>query len=753
MRYVALSLLLLLTVNSQGANYIGAAECAGCHQQEFNDWQGSHHDWAMKIASPESVLGDFNNVSFSHGGVVSTFTRSGNQYYVNTQGADGQYQKFKIDYSFGVTPLQQYLISFPDGRIQALTTAWDSRPKAQGGQRWYQLMPDDKGEPGDSLHWTGAYYNWNSRCAECHSTGLQKNYSATTDSYATIWSEINVACESCHGPGSDHLDWAQLQGRSGSQSAANNGLKVQYGKSVNWVIASGTSIASAQGDPHQAAIAETQSCAGCHSRRSKISQDPINNHPGGGGFLDHYRLQTLQQDLYHADGQIQDEVYVYGSFIQSKMYQRGVTCSNCHNPHSLELVAQGNDLCAGCHAPEAYDQPSHHFHKQEGSSGAQCVNCHMPATLYMGVDARRDHSMRIPRPDISQQIDAPNACNNCHRDQSDAWSASAIQSWLKDSPRPADRVATTLSAARTSQPNASQLLIELADNSGISAIARATALGLLASYPDGQSYSAARKQLKNSDPLIRLGALEALAFLPLQQRWQDISPLLNDQVASVRHQATQLLLGIQGLNTEQQLQLDAQIALYMEALRVSADMPNGQLNIASAHIAQGQYAQAQQAYLHALRLDGQSLPALLNLADLYRARGLEQKAMEMLMRARASHPDSAMAHHVLGLAQIRSKQTVKALSSLQQALQLAPDNSRYAYVYALALNSQDRTLEALEILTQALNPQQPDRDLLFSLATMNRDLGRYQQARDFANKLVVAFPQDSAALRLRDSLK
>ena len=753
MRYVALSLLLLLTVNSQGANYIGAAECAGCHQQEFNDWQGSHHDWAMKIASPESVLGDFNNASLSHGGVVSTFTRSGNQYYVNTQGADGQYQKFKIDYSFGVTPLQQYLISFPDGRIQALTTAWDSRPKAQGGQRWYQLMPDDKGEPGDSLHWTGAYYNWNSRCAECHSTGLQKNYSATTDSYATIWSEINVACESCHGPGSDHLDWAQFQGRSGSQSSANNGLKVRYGKSVNWVIASGTSIASAQGDPHQAAIAETQSCAGCHSRRSKISQDPINNHPGGGGFLDHYRLQTLQQGLYHADGQIQDEVYVYGSFIQSKMYQRGVTCSNCHNPHSLELVAQGNDLCAGCHAPETYDQPSHHFHKQEGSSGAQCVNCHMPATLYMGVDARRDHSMRIPRPDISQQIDAPNACNNCHRDQSDAWSASAIQSWLKDSPRPADRVATTLSAARTSQPTASQLLIELADNSGISAIARATALGLLASYPDGQSYSAARKQLKNSDPLIRLGALEALAFLPLQQRWQDISPLLNDQVASVRHQATQLLLGIQGLNTEQQLQLDAQITLYMEALRVSADMPNGQLNIASAHIAQGQYAQAQQAYLHALRLDGQSLPALLNLADLYRARGLEQKAMEMLMRARASHPDSAMAHHVLGLAQIRSKQTVKALSSLQQAWQLAPDNSRYAYVYALALNSQDRTLEALEILTQALNPQQPDRDLLFSLATMNRDLGRYQQARDFANKLVVAFPQDSAALRLRDSLK
>lgn len=749
MPYLVIFLLISLSVNSQGADYIGASECAGCHQQEFDDWQGSHHDWAMKVASPETVLGDFNNATFAHGGVVSTFTRKQGQYYVNTQGADGKYRDFKVDYSFGVEPLQQYLISFPDGRIQALTTAWDSRPKQQGGQRWYQLMPNDKGEPGESLHWTGAYYNWNSHCADCHSTGLQKNYSPSTDTYATIWSEINVACESCHGPGSDHREWAQ----SANRPASANGLQVQYGKPVDWIIANGASIASAQGDPHQAAIPETQSCAGCHSRRSKVSDDPINNHTEGHTFLDHYSLQTLQQGVYHADGQIQGEVYVYGSFIQSKMYQRGVTCSNCHNPHSLEPVAEGNQLCAGCHAPETYNQPSHHFHKRDNSAGAQCVNCHMPATVYMGVDSRRDHSMRIPRPDITGPIGAPNACNSCHTDKTAAWSASAIQSWLHDSTRPPELVATALSAARYSQPNADQLLIELANNPSISGIARATALGLLENYAHSASYNAARKQLNNQDPLIRIAALQALEMLPLQQRWQDISPLLKDQVASVRFEATRLLLGLAGLNNYQQRELDSNIALYMESLRVSADMPGGQLNLASAYIAQGQYQEAEKAYIQALKLDSKSLPALLNLADLYRAQGREQLAIKRLLQARSGYPDSPEAHHGLGLAQIRSQQPLEALVSLQRAMQLAPDNDRYVYIYALALNSQGRGADAIDILDGALKPAQPNRDMLLALVTISRDMGRSKQARDFADKLVIAFPQDNAAARLRDSLQ
>ena len=764
-------LALLLSSNSYGVTYVGTQQCAGCHQQAFEDWQGSHHDWAMKAATPETVLGNFNNATFTHQGVTSTFSQNDSGYQVNTQGSDGSYQDFKIDYTFGVEPLQQYLIKFDDGRMQALTTAWDSRPKAQGGQRWYQLMPNDMGQPGESLHWTGAYYNWNSRCAECHSTGLEKNYDMPTDTYGTTWSEVNVACESCHGPGSAHVDWAKLpkvtqQDREKGEdrvkgfekglvkdSPKNNGLQVQYSDQVNWVIAEGTSIANPVGDPHQGATTEIESCAGCHSRRSKISPNPVNNYPADKSFLDHYQLQTLDEGLYHADGQIQDEVYVYGSFLQSKMHQRGVTCSNCHNPHSLELKAQGNALCAGCHATETYDTPKHHRHEQANSAGAQCANCHMPETVYMGVDARRDHSMRVPRPDITGEIGGPNACNMCHTDQSTGWSVSAIESWIGKKSLKPEVAAEAIYAARTNQVEANQLLIDLAGNGSINDMARATSLGQLENYLNMLSYSAAQQQLNSPQPLLRIGALNALAFLPLQQRWQDIAPLLNDPIRAVRLEATRLLMGIAGLGQDQQQALDRHIDQYVEALMVNGDMPNGQLNLAAVYLAQGAYEKAEQAYEHALRLDSQSVPARLNLADLYRAQGLEPRALDQLLQAQQANPSNATVLFSLGLAQIRAGNNAQALVSLEQAAGLAPETVRYSYAYGIALNSQARAREAVQVMTQALERDNQNRDLLFALATINRDLGKLVEARNFAQRLVAAFPEDAGAQQLLRSLQ
>ena len=765
MRYLAIPLLalslslLLLSSNSQAVTYVGAQQCAGCHQQAMEEWQGSHHDWAMKVVSAETVLGDFNDAVFSHQGVTSTFSIKDGGYYVHTQGADAVYQDFKIDYTFGVEPLQQYLIKFDDGRMQALTTAWDSRPKEQGGQRWYQLMPNDMGRPGESLHWTGAYYNWNSRCAECHSTGLEKNYDMPSDTYTTAWSEANVACESCHGPGSAHVDWAKLvnvKGKGKDQvkdQAKNNGLQVQYSEQVNWVIAEGTSIANPLGDPHQGATTEIESCAGCHSRRGKISPNPMNNYPADKSFLDHYQLQTLDEGLYHADGQIQDEVYVYGSFLQSKMHQRGVTCTNCHNPHSLELKAEGNALCAGCHATETYDTPKHHRHEQANSTGAQCVNCHMPETLYMGVDGRRDHSMRVPRPDITEKIGAPNACNMCHTDQSTGWSVSAIESWLGKKSLKPEVAAQAIYAARTHQVDANSLLIDLAGNGKINDMARATALGLLENYPNMSSYSAARQQLDSAQPLLRMGALSALAFLPLQQRWQDISPLLNDPIAAVRLEATRLLMGIAGLDQDQQQVLNQHIERYIEALMVSADMPNGQLSLAAVYLAQGAYQKAEQAYKYALRLDAQSVPARLNLADLYRTQGQERQALDQLLQAQQVNPSNATVLFSLGLAQIRGGNSALALVSLEKASRLAPETVRYSYAYGIALNSQGRAREAVQVMTQALQRDNQNRDLLFALATINRDLGELADARSYAQRMVTAFPEDAGAQQLLRSLK
>lgn len=742
------------------ADYVSSAVCAGCHQTEYKKWQGSHHDWAMKPATAATVLGDFNNARYSHQGVTTTFSTINDQYFVETQGADGKHQVFKIAYTFGVEPLQQYLIGFPDGRYQALTIAWDSRPQGQGGQRWYQLMPNDLGLPGESLHWTGAYYNWNSRCAECHTTGFEKNYSMATDSYNSQWAEGNVGCESCHGPGSTH------------SADPSKPLPVDYSQQLQWVIAEGASIANPIGDPHEGSKTEIESCAGCHSLRRKISGNSINNAAGeAGDFLDHFVPSGLRQNIYHSDGQIQDEVYVYGSFMQSKMSQYGVRCSNCHDPHSQALKAQGNDVCASCHAPEAYNTAKHHFHKALDAKEGQCVSCHMAATVYMGVDARRDHSMRVPDPILADSIGAPNACNSCHADQTPAWAGSAISSWLKQ-----ERSATgergknkategkpieqakgeirhygeAIYAARIGQQGADQALMGVATDGRINHIARSTSLTLLKDYPNQKSYQTAQAALRDRNPLVRLSALSTLEFLPPEQRWRDISPLLVDHVKAVRLEAVRLLLP--SSNPVHRQELQKYLPDYMASLRVNEDSPNGQLNLGQAYLSQGLYPQAEQAFKHALRLDQLNGAAFVSLADSYRMQGREAEALRVLTEGANQITENAALLHGLGLAQIRNQQAEIALDSLRRAALLAPGNSRFSYVYAIALNGFGRTPKALQVLNKARSLHQSDRDILLALVTINRDAGNLLEAKSMAKVLVSLFPNDSAAKQLLNTL-
>jgi len=724
--------------NSQ---YVGAATCKNCHTDEYQQWQGSHHDWAMREANADTVLGNFDNTQFSHQGITTHFTTANGEYFARTQNKNGNQQTFKIAYTFGFEPLQQYLIGFPDGRYQALTVAWDSRPAEQGGQRWYQLMPNDMGQPGESLHWTGVYYNWNTQCADCHSTGLEKNYNVQADSYSTTWSEVNVSCESCHGPGSVH------------SADPSQPLPIEYSAQMQWVIAEGATIANSIGDPHKGAHKEINACAGCHSRRAKISHDPVNNHSAGDTYLDHYQPQLLRQGLYHADGQIQDEVYVYGSFLQSKMYQRGVRCSNCHEPHSLNLKADGNQLCAGCHAPQVYDNPSHHFHNGPKNPGALCVNCHMPETTYMGIDNRRDHSMRVPRPLLAEQIGAPNACNSCHVEQTPSWAGSAIAQWVNkaetnNQSTSKDHTGLTIAAGRAGRQSAHQQLIALANDTVSNPMARATALALLNTYPNQASYQAAQQRLSDANPLVRIGAIEALEFLAPDQRWNDLAPLLDDKVKAVRLAATASLLGTQ--QTTKKARLQANIAEYMASLQVNADRPNGQLQLARAYTALGRHEQADKAYQQALILEPLNAVAINNRADSFRAQGLHQRALELLVAGNKTVPNTPLLLHSLGLAQVRSGQP--ALDSLRQAANLAPDNSRYSYIYAIALNGEGKTKQALEVLNRVLVNSPNDRDILIALVTINRDRGDLRQARSFARRLADTFPYDNAAKRLLNSL-
>ncbi len=731
---IAFSLLLFfINTFSQAisADFVGREQCGSCHAEQVKQWIGSHHDLAMQVASDKTVLGDFNNVSVSHYGVSSTFFKKEGEYHVRTEGADGKLQDFVIKYTFGVEPLQQYLIEFPGGRLQALSLAWDSRPEEQGGQRWFHLYPDEKIAFDDELHWTKPSQNWNSMCAECHSTGLEKKYDAESRRFATSWKEINVSCEACHGPGADHIGWADKK-PGWEQFKSDKGLSVLLDerKDISWKIDSKTK------QPVRSAARETDKeieiCARCHSRRSPISK----RYDHSERLMDNYLPATLDQGLYHADGQVDDEVYVYGSFRQSKMYQAGVTCSDCHEPHSLKLRAPGNGVCLQCHQAAKYAQKKHHKHPLE-SIGASCAECHMPAKNYMVVDTRHDHSMRIPRPDLSVKLGVPNACTNCHADKTAQWADTQVQAWYGHRLNSFQSYAATFNDQREGRPAAGKALAAIIRDAKVPGIARATAISNIGPYISGHTVDVLASGIADADPAVRAATLDALENAPLNLRVRLAFPLLEDNVRAVRMLAGRLLAALPAgdLKAEQRALLDKGIEEYIESQQAMAERPEAQTNLGGLYADRGNVEQAIQHYNTAIELNRNFVPAYINKADLYRAMRDEPTAEKVLIDGIKLVPENAELHHALGLSLVRQKKMSQAVQELKKAARLRPDNPRYAYIYAVALNSTGKSGQAILALQGALAVHPDNVDILSALIAFNRDSGNQQAAKIYADKL------------------
>ncbi len=718
-------------ITSTKSEYVGATTCKSCHEAQYNNWHGSHHDLAMQEVTPSTVMGDFNNATFNYFGTTSTFFKKEGQYTVTTDGPDGKLTDYPIAYTFGVYPLQQYLIEFPDGRLQALNVVWDSRTKAEGGQRWFHLYPDEHISHKDELHWTGINQNWNFMCADCHSTGLQKQYDFASNNYDTRWQEIDVACEACHGPGADHLSWAQ----AGGDSNTNNGIKTEYntGFEKTWAIQADTGNAAKQSqqesDTHNS---EVEHCAQCHSRRATRIEAPATD-DAQRDYYNRFHPALLTETLYHADGQIDGEVFVYGSFLQSKMYHAGVTCSNCHEPHSLELRLPGNAVCSQCHATQKYDAPSHHLHPIQ-SEGAQCVNCHMPAKNFMVIDARRDHSFRIPRPDLSERLGTPNACIHCHQDKSNAWAADALRKAGKTIEAP--HYANALSAARSGHPSAASKLAKLIADSDQPSIVRATAVSQMPHYLTPNNASLLQSIAYDDDHLLRLGLAGALQDIPEDIRAVFAVPLLYDEVREVRALAGKALVGVSlsQFPVETRDRFERAMEEYMASEWFNSDRPESRANLASVYRAYGEPNRAIELYKSASDMAPFFIPAYVNLADLYRSLGREQDAEKTLRLALQHVNEKSDIYHALGLSLVRQGKTAEALSNLKSAME-GGTNPHHAYVYAIALNSEGATAEAVTVLETALALHPANQQLLGALVSIANDNGDSAKAEFYWQKL------------------
>ena len=610
--------------------YLTSLTCATCHEGKSSAWRQSHHALAWQLPDRQTVLGDFNAASFEKDAEIKRFTREGGSFVVATEDRNRSKARYEVVGTAGVEPLQQYLVEIEPGRLQALDVAWNNVD-----HRWYHLYPDADLPPTDGLHWTGPYKNWNARCAECHATAFEKNYDPQTRAYASTQSEIGVGCEACHGPGKAHVAWA------------NDPLEFER---TNWsgVDSRGLSHTFPPSDPE----AEIQHCAGCHSRREPLGDG---SPQPGTAFHDAYKLALMREGLYHADGQILDEVYVYGSFLQSRMYGQGVRCTNCHEPHSGGLRAEGNAVCTQCHGltgnpdfpsltRKGYDTPKHHFHAPD-STGAQCKNCHMIERVYMGIDARRDHSFRIPRPDLSATLATPNACNDCHDDRTAEWAAEAVASWFPDSADRGDHIATAFATAWKGEggPQTVSRLLEAASNRSLPAFVRASALETLRRYPSSDLAEQTKVLLRDEDPLVRMAAIPLQWPVPPALRVQRLMPLLEDPMKAVRIEVVRGLLDL--IANDPRLQSIASrisaFSEYREALIAKSDFPETQMAMAGTALTFRKYADAESAFAEAARMDPQLIDAWVMIARLRAAQGDGEGAANVLRNGLKFNPDSA----------------------------------------------------------------------------------------------------------------
>ena len=702
------------------ARFVGSERCKSCHQKAYDQWKGSHHAKAMQAAREGTVLGDFGGATLQHRGKTWRFFRQGERFMVTAEGPDGAMADYEVAYTFGVEPLQQYLVAFPGGRLQCLSAAWDTRAK-----RWFHVNPGPVAPPGDWLHWTRPGQNWNAMCADCHSTAVRKRYDPEKDAYETTWSEIRVGCEACHGPGSRHVAWAD-QPAMGRPQVENAALLTRTSRLTG---------------PELVGL-----CAPCHARRSQFADQGV----PGGELMDRYLPVLLSPGVFHPDGQILDEDFEWHAFTQSKMYANGVRCADCHDVHSGKRHKEGNALCTRCHRADTYDDTSHHFHKKEWkgkpSAGALCVSCHMPGQNFMVVHFRRDHSMRVPRPDLTAALGVPNACSasGCHADKPAAWVQARYDGWYGKKRKP--HYGTILAAGRTGAPEALPELIQLSQDQLRPMLARATAVELLGAYPGPAARAAIAKALTDPEPLLRVTAVRRSSGDDPAALARLLGPLLQDPVRAVRAEAAARLAGAPAarLGEPQRKAHTAALDEYVEAQRYMSDLPSGPYNLGNLYAAQGRPADAERQYRRALAIDDQLFMAKGNLAMLLAGGGRLEEAERLLREAHAAQPGQAGISFNLGLLLAERGKPEEAEQVLRAALAADPTLAPAAFNLAVMVGER-RPAEAVTLARRAAALRPEEARYAWTLGYFQFRAGDPKDAAATLEALLASHPEDTDA--------
>ncbi len=694
------------------ASYAGSATCKACHAVEFDKWAASNHGMAERVPSDAMDRAAFDPArSFKHGTQTTEVRKTGDAFEVVSLGFGFKQGVYPVRRVIGHDPLRQFLVEGPGGRLQTLEACFDPH---KGD--WFNVYGDEDRKPGEWGHWTGRGMGWNQMCASCHNTRVRKNYDAPTDSYHTTMAEMTVSCESCHGGMKPHVDWQQ-----------------KY-------------KGSAQKDPTTAKLTRDQmidTCAPCHARRGELTGD----FKPGDLFADHYSLTIVDHtDIYHADGQVRDENYEFSSFHSSRMFHSGVRCVDCHDPHAAKPILPGNQLCMRCHTPGGFPNApvivpeAHTFHLPD-STGSQCVNCHMPQTVYMQRHSRHDHGFTIPDPLLTKQFNIPNACNRCHTDKDADWSLAAVEKTHGEKMNRRTRTrAQTFAKARLGDASARDELLAILDSDEIPHW-KASAILLLERWMNEAVVSnAVAGLLEHADPLVRASAARALEGTPAA-----LQSLLDDPVRSVRAAAAWTL------REHLDLQSTAGKDL-LHMLDLNADQPSGQMQLGQFRFARGDVPAAIKHIETAIRWDPNSPPFHHDLAMMHSMSGDTTRAIEKLQDAIKLAPNEADYHYKLGLAFSEARDIPKATAALEAAVKANPRFARAWYNLGLAKNSLGKTDEAIGALAKGEEADPTDAGIPYARATILAQLGRKAEAIAATQRALDIRPDHAEARQLMGML-
>jgi len=676
-----------------------AQACGACHEEAYRDWLASHHAPANRLMDPAQDTTAFVPQRIvQHDSFVTKVCTRGGLLEISQTGPGGRTTRHRPEAVIGITPLIQYLVAFPGGRLQVVDMSYDPR-----SNEWFNVFGDENRQPHEWGFWTNRSMTWNVQCAFCHMTGLQKNYDPATDSYHTTWDEMGVSCAQCHGPMTEHTANPEAP-LAGPQFSTNQVM---------------------------------ENCATCHSRREEMT----GTFRPGDAYADHFRLALADQpSLYFPDGQILDEVYVYGSFLMSRMHLKGVSCLDCHNPHSgaVKLPVINNTLCMSCHTQPGLNGatpivPTEHSHHGIESTGNRCIECHMPMRTYMQRDPRRDHGFTSPDPLLSKELGIPNACNQCHTDKSVDWSIEWVDKWYGDKldQRPARARARLVARARDADAAVIPELLGWLETEEID-YWRATLLALLAQWSDRvEVRRELETSLAHSNALVRAAAVNALSALP--DTYERLKPLRKDPVRQVRLDAAWATLN----------PVEREAGSYrevMDYLRYICDQPAGALRQSQKALTEGQTLSAEEWARKALAWDP-SAYSHYALGRVLHAGGKQAEAAQQLENAVALDPRNATYLFALGLLYGEVDRLDEALQCLQKTVEVDPQFGRGWYNLGLLHAQLERLPEAAEALGKAesLLPASPDPG--YALATVQLRLRNPSAAKDTLNRVLILAPE------------